>query len=110
MLVVLQDNTSSLYHKVHVYQLRDQRTVHGCMPHVICRVLLRADAADKAVAEEDVGGVLRRPGADGDLILVSGGCAVALQMDGVPAHGETLQPRLTHVQHSDAATLLAGLG
>lgn len=54
--------------------------------HVHCRVLLWAHTADQTVAKEDVGGVLRRPCADGRIILVLGRTHVPLQVDDLPPH------------------------
>ena len=67
--------------------------VHTCSVHVNMmsmarRLLLWEDTADQAVSQEDVGGLLRRPGADSDLILVPGRIHVALQVDDLPPHGE----------------------
>ena len=64
--------------------------MHRKTSHTTRRLLLWKDTADQAVSQEDVGGLLRRPGADSDLILVSGRVHVTLQVDDLPTHGEDM--------------------
>ena len=71
--------------------------------HISCRLLLREDTADQAVSQEDVGGLLRRPGADSDLVLVPGRVHVALQVDDLPTHGELMAHGPTFIPGASAS-------
>lgn len=60
----------------------------------LCRFLLWEDSADQAVAQEDLGGLLRGPGPDGGIIVVPGGVHVAPSVDDLPEDSEHMPPRL----------------